>query len=402
MGLLTKEFIQRVKKATDLIDLVSEYTEITKAGPNLWTARCPHPDHEDSTPSFRICHNADGSWTWYCGGCHCGPKDTSAKKNRNYGSDCFAFVQWMSDHKKSKRKIGWRESVEILAKRAGIPMEEDKNDKSCELMYRMATVSSKKLISNEKAMGYLHERGIEDETIKKWKIGLKERQESGHHVSRIVFPLLAKYNRVVGESARAIEWGKESPFPKYRNSANSDIFHKGSYLYGLHNYNSNFPEIRITEGTMDVVTADQFGVQNVVATLGTAFTKDHAVMLENIGASPCFVMDGDDAGMKGIEKAVNLLKEHGLYAKVCILPKGMDLADLSLKFKEKTEEWIQEHTMMYWEFVLLDALGAFENQLMQLRAKAMPAIMEASKGTTSPEDEILMKSFVKERFGIFL
>jgi len=331
-----------------------------------------------------------------------GPKNISGKGERNVGSDCFAFIQWMSEHDGTDHKISWREAVEILAKRAGIPMETDQYDKAYQLLHKIAMKRHEALSDDNEALEYLWSRGLTDETIVKWKLGVTQKNEFGHDIKRISFPLLTKYDRVVGQSCRAIKWEHDSKFPKYWNSSNSEIFHKRSYLYGMHNYDSNFPELRITEGTMDVITADQFGVMNPVCSLGTAFTREHAMIIKNMGVSVCFCMDGDEAGLKGMRRAVDILKEFGVYAKVFIIPDNMDLAEFSLKMKEKTEEYIQEHSMMCWEFELQAAMKTFSSQLTALRAKAMPDIINASKCITSQEDKILMKSFVKEKFGIEL
>ena len=402
MGHLSREFIQRVKDATNLYDLISDYTELSSAGHNLWMARCPHPDHEDSTPSFRVRHNEDGGWSWWCGGCHCGPKNLKNKKNKNYGSDCFAFLQWISDYKGSKHKIEWREAVEILAKRAGIPMEEDKYDGYCKVLYGIAVKDHRGLRDLKDALEYLEGRGLDSDDLARWKIGARRLREMGEEVTRITFPLFSRYNRVVGVSERLLGWTRESRHPKYRNSRNNPVFNKSSYLYGLHRYDSNFPELRITEGAMDVVTADKFGVKNVVGTLGTAFTREHVHLIKALGAAPCFCLDGDAAGQKGTRKAVELLSEAGIYAKVCILPDGKDLADFSLELGDEIEEYIENHTMNYWEYLLIEPTKIYQAKLTEVREKILPAIIAASKGTTSPEDRLMMKSTVKERFGITL
>lgn len=401
MGRLTEAFIKRVKDATDLLDLIGEYTDLQPAGQNLWSGCCPHPDHNDATPSFRVCHNADGSWSWYCGGCHMGPKNLKSKVARNVGSDCFAFIQWMSEYKGSERVIGWREAVEMLAKRAGIPMEEDKYDKTYRVLYAIANTRHKALMEDAQALGYMKSRGITEETLHEWRIGVMTRKEMGDWVKRISFPLFSRHNRVVGESCRAIEYIKDvSRFPKYKNSANSDIFCKSNYFYGLHRYNSDTPELRITEGAMDVITASQFGAVNVVCTLGTALTKNHVQELKAIGATPCFCLDGDAAGLKGTKRAVAMLAEAGIYAKVCILPNGKDLAELSLELKDGIEEYIDAHSKMYWEFLLEEPIELYNVQLNRARAKILPLVMAASKGTTTPEDRVLMKNFVKEKVGL--
>lgn len=399
MALISRDLIDEIKKKTDLLKLVSEFTEVIPAGNNLWMAHCPHPDHEDSTPSFRICRNSNGDWSWYCGGCHMGPKDV---KHHNYGSDCFAFVSWMSDYKGSPHKIGWKEALEYLAERAGISLNTNEDNRNYKLKYLIAKKKNKELLKDSEAIKYLHDRGLTDKSIKEWLIGVSEKEEFGAKVKRISFPLLSKYNRAVGESNRAIHWDKTALYPKYRNSANSKSFHKGSYLYGLHRYDSSLKELYITEGQIDVILSSQVGMRNVVATLGTSFTKEHAMILKNMDVIPCFCMDGDEAGKKAVRRAVNILSEAEIFTKVFILPEGKDLADMALELKGELEDYIREHCMMYWEFLLQEPLAIFSAQLTQLRSKVLPEIKEAAKGITTDEDDLLMKSFVKERFGIYL
>jgi DNA primase len=332
-----------------------------------------------------------------------GRKNLTSKTLRNVGSDCFAFIQWMSEYKNTPHVIGWREAVEILAKRAGIPIEADKYDKTYRMLYAVADKRHHTLMRSLKALKYMRSRGITNETLEEWRIGLWNNHEFGQNTERINFPLFSQYNRVVGESARLIDWEKDKTnIPKYRNSSNSEIFNKSGYLYGIHRYNSDTPEVRITEGCMDVVTASQFGAINVVCTLGTAFTEEHVALIKSLKAVPCFCMDGDPAGIKGIARAVSLLAEHEIYAKVCILPNGKDLADLSLELKDEIEEWIEDHTMMYWEYLLQEPLRQYEAKLNEERRKILPMIKAADKGTTTPEDRILLKNFVKERIGIEL
>lgn len=330
-----------------------------------------------------------------------GPKNLKSKTLRNVGSDCFAFIQWLSEYKGSERTIGWREAVEMLSKRAGIPLEEDRYSNTYKMLYVIASKRHDNLMNDKEALLYMKSRGITEKTLEEWKIGVMLRQEHGDWIKRISFPLLSKYNQVIGESCRAINYLKGvSKYPKYKNSANSSYFHKSSYFYGIHRYNSDTPELRITEGAMDVITASQFGAVNVVCTLGTAFTKDHIQELKAIGATPCFCLDGDAAGLKGTKRAVAMLAEAGIYAKVCILPEGEDLAELALRLKDDIEEYIEMHTKMYWEYLLDEPIAIYNAQLNKARAKILPMVMAASKGTTTPEDRILMKNFVKEKVGL--
>lgn len=387
----TKELIEKIKRETNLLELVSEYTEVTKCSDELWTAKCPHPDHDDSNPSFRICRDKDGAWSWYCGGCHCGPKNI---KEKNYGSDCYAFVSWISDYKGSTHVIGWYEAVQILAKRAEILIEEDQNSKTYEVLRRIAYNKHLSLLKNTRALNYLHHRGLKDFSIKEWLIGLKK--------DRISFPLFSKYKQIQGESSRAITWNKDSQFPKYINSSNSKIFHKGSYLYGLHKIDVNFPEIRITEGQFDVILAYQYGAKNFVATLGTAFTSEHVKVIKSLNMTPCICMDSDPAGAKATKRIINLLMENGIYAKVFILPDQKDLAEIAYELEDELEEYVVAHSMSYWEYMLLEPLKSFNAQITDLRKKVLPEILHAKEGVANKEDYIIMRSYVKEKFGVEL
>ena len=113
-------------------------------------------------------------------------------------------------------------------------------------------------------------------------------------------------------------------------------------------------------------------------------------------------MDGDEAGQKAIRKAVNMLGEEGVFSKVFILPSGKDLADLSLESREETEKIISLNSMPYWRYELDSPLREFDSRMAELRSSVLPYVMKAKNGISNPQDEILMKSFVRERFGISL
>lgn len=119
--MFSSNFKDKIKQKINLLELIKEYTDLKPAGDNIWQGRCPHPDHDDTTPSFRVWKNNDNTWSWACMGCHVGKKDTKDNKYRNYGSDCFAFVQWMSDHKNSKHIYSFTESIMVLADKYNIP-----------------------------------------------------------------------------------------------------------------------------------------------------------------------------------------------------------------------------------------------------------------------------------------
>ena len=127
----TKQFIEKIKSC-GIVKYASQYTQLEKSG-YVYQGRCPHPDHNDSDPSFRVfIDQKTGSESWACMGCHCGKKDNK----ENFGSDNIAFVRWMSCNKKSTHVLNFVEAVKILAEFYCIPIEEDKYEfisKSCTL-----------------------------------------------------------------------------------------------------------------------------------------------------------------------------------------------------------------------------------------------------------------------------
>ena len=397
----SKEFLLEIKRKVNLKELVEEYTKVVPAGNNLWMARCPHPDHNDSTPSFRLCLNDNGIWSWYCGGCHMGTKNLKATE-KNYGTDCFAFVSWMSDYRGSKHIIKWREAVKILAQRAGVQITPDEDDKKLRLLKGVARARHQALLDDHDALSYLKERGVSYESIKRFMIGVSEKRELGSAAKRITFPLIDRWHCIRGETSRLIHWDKMSRQPKYRNSSNSAVFHKGEFFFGIHNYDETNKAVYITEGAMDVVLATQSGLKNVIATLGTSLTKEHAAILKDLGATPCLCMDGDEAGQKAVRRTIELLGKEDIFASVLMLPEGKDLADLAVELGKNLEKYVRLHTMTYWQYLLMEPLRIYDAQVSLLRSEIMADVVKASKGTCGINDRILMQSFVKERFGIEL
>ena len=402
--MISEAFKAKVKDATDLLKLAEEYTEMRSVGYNVWQGKCPHPDHDDSTSSFTVYYNKDGTWSWCCYGCSAERKNT---KKGSYGTDCFAFLMWLSNHKGSKRVLSWPQAVEALAKKAGIPMERGRNDDIYEVLKRRAKSYHKNLFPFVKR--YLYNRGLDDADIEEWMLGFGTFQETNYSpdgkrrkmdIPRIVFPLIGRYGHVFGSSRRKLGHEDDKSIPKYWNSPTSDYFHKKEYLYGIQKYDPSFEEIRITEGQMDVILAAKYGVRNIVAPLGTAFSEEHAKFIQKERKTPCFCLDGDAAGLKATKKKVSMLADMGVYAKVLILPDGMDMADMANMYKDELEEYVQANAMPYWQFILSEEATRYEARLNELRAQSLPAIKSALEGVKSDEDNLLLKSYLKERFGL--
>lgn len=346
----SREFIDKLKDSVNLLDLVSEYTEMHKAGPYLYTGRCPHPDHNDSDASFRINTKTN---TWCCYGCH------SDKKNKdlgNYGSDCIAFVEWVN-----KGSMSWIDCVKYLANKINLPLPVEKYEKQYDVNYKLMRKFENDLSQN--AFEYLRYRHITGTEIKKWNIGYDKFEK------RIVFPLLDSYNNVLGFNRRLITQETKGISRKYIHSADSEIFKKSHYLYGLNNIDKSFDYIILSEGVMDVILADKYGVPNVVCALGTALSEYQVDLLAKYNKEIIICYDSDEKGIKTMKKVVPLFESRNISTKIIILPKDKDLADMSMELKHDIKQYILDNMMTYGYYKMQNAINDFNKDLYNLYAK---------------------------------
>ena len=377
-----KETIARIKQSTDLLQLAREYTEMTPLAANLYGGCCPHPDHSDGTPSFRVWTD---SQSWACMACHSGKKDNHNKVDKtNFGSDCFAFVQWLSNG-----QMSWRDAVIYLANRANIQLEADPLQKHYDANLKLAQRYQDAL--TEPTVAYLCSRGLDNHDIAEWMIGENER--------RISFPLPDQYGRVVGFSERIKPW-EDRMDVKYRNSATSEWFHKSKYLYGSHQLDRSFPEIRITEGPMDKILGTKYGVKNLVAVLGTAFTDLHIELVINLGLTPVFCYDPDSAGFKGVSHAVQRLSEAGIFSRVFFPPAG-DLAEWA-QTCSNPEEHIQNTAIPYWQFQMQGLVNDYHRKMTWARLQIGSQVSEILQGIPNKTEQSIMSAYVRESLGFDL
>lgn len=375
-----QEFIDEIKDKVDLVKLVEEYTELKKCGVHTYIGQCPHPNHRDSDPSFRVFTKGYKTGnrinlydTWSCMGCHSGKKDEKSSE-KNFGSDCIAFIRWIEP---SKRK--WKDAVIYLANKYHIPIPTNENEPIYKNNKLIASSCSKAL--KGKSLDYLLNRGLTEKDIENWQIGTDG--------LKITFPLFDRYKNVLGFSRRWIDM-PEGAEDKYRNSASSSIFNKSMYLYGIHNLEDDFPEIRITEGPMDVIMANKYGLKNVVGTLGTAFTEGHVEIIKHYGKVPVFIFDGDEAGIKAINRATDLLARNGVYSKIFILPKGEDLFDYSLDVKYDIEKIISEQAITYGTYKIRNVAMEYVSKISEVQMQYIPKFQEIiSKAPNKKEMEVL-------------
>lgn len=346
---------ETIKERLGIVEVVGAYIKIEKTGAN-YKARCPF--HNEKTPSFFI---SPARNNYYCFGC-------GAK------GDIFTFVQEFE-------KIDFLGALKILAEKAGVTLEqfkyEKEKDSDLDKLRDVLEVSTvfyeNKLHSDygKDAVSYLNGRGLLDETIKTWRIGLATNEwrdlsdylkgknisqtfmervglikQTGTSVydrfrSRIMFPLFDSSGRVVGYSGRLFETEKnkseDSNAPKYLNSPDGELFNKSEILYGYHKAKEGirkFGYAILVEGQLDMLMSHQAGFNNTVATSGTALTRQHLDKIKRLTDNIMIVYDGDKAGLKASLRAWELALSIGMDVKIGNLPKGEDPASLILKDKE--------------------------------------------------------------------
>lgn len=345
-GLIPQSFIDDLINRLDIVDVVSSRVQLKKAGKN-YSACCPF--HKEKTPSFTV---SPDKQFYYCFGC-------------GAGGNALGFVM---DHD----NLDFPQAVEELARAAGmeVPREEGRRgqktrqptdsplypllDAAAEF-YRQALRSHP---TRKAAVDYLKGRGLSGEIARDFGLGfappgwdnllkhlgadtlqqkvmidaglLIENAESGKRYDRfrdrVMFPIRDSRGRIIAFGGRVLGDDK----PKYLNSPETPVFHKGQELYGLYEarkHNRNLDEIIVVEGYMDVIALAQQGLRNAVATLGTATSEEHLKRLFRVVPSVLFCFDGDQAGRKAawraLESTLSALQD-GRRARFLFLPEGED------------------------------------------------------------------------------
>ncbi len=347
MAFFPEEFIEQVRNANDITEVIGEYVQLERRGRNF-LGLCPF--HAEKTPSFNV--NPEKQ-LYYCFGCHA-------------GGTVFNFVM-------ETQKISFPEAVRALAMRANIPLPETAakspavraQQKEKQLLYRVNQWATeyfhrqlRQMPEAEKARDYLARRGFSSDLVQEMKLGyapagwtdlvaaaersrvplsalaklgliVPRRQQEGYYDrfrARVMIPITDERGRIVAFGGRVLDDSQ----PKYLNSPESVLFDKGRLLFGLHYAN---PFIRKTgsailvEGYMDCLSAWQFGIGHVVGTLGTALTIAQARLLKRYTDHVILCYDADGSGLQAALRGLDILLKAGLQVRVAILPSGQDPDD---------------------------------------------------------------------------
>ena len=338
--------INEIRNSIDILDVISKYVPLALRGKNYFGV-CPF--HDDHSPSMSVSKDKQIYKCFSCGAT----------------GNVFNFVM-------DYENVSFPEALKILSDITGISINginiKSSHKEVNKSLYDIYDVSSKLYINNlntcygVSAKEYLHNRGINDDLIREFDIGLslKERDlltrllvkknfsekdmlDSGLivrndygfsdiYINRIMFPLYDVSGKIVGYSGRVYN-GEDTS--KYINTRETAIFKKGEMLYNYHRAKESCRKknvVIITEGFMDVIRLHSVGITNVVAAMGTAFTKDHVKLIRKLARDVILLFDGDDAGAHATLSCSDLLLQYNISPKIVRLPENLDPDEYILKY----------------------------------------------------------------------
>jgi len=356
------EKIEEIRATADLVDVAGDYVQLKRSG-SRYMALCPF--HNEDTPSFSVDPDQN---LYYCFGC-------------GNGGDVFKFVQEIEG-------VGFLESVRVLADRYSIPLPEEEADPeaanereailhalrfAARFFYRQLTQTDR----GRPALDYLRQRGFTPETIKQFGLGyapdewdalltaaedeqldpatlekaglvVARNDGSGYYDryrGRVIFPIFSHIGKVLAFAGRILDEGADQP--KYINSPETDVYHKKEVLYGLRQAKRSIRktnEVLLVEGYTDVISLAQAGVENVVASSGTALTEGQVETLGRYAKRVLLLYDADEAGGRAAMRGMERVLEQGMGAYAVELPEGGDPDEfVQEQGGEAVTEYLDEH-----------------------------------------------------------
>ena len=414
MSTYPREVLEEIRGRIDIVDLVGAYVPLRRAG-NAFKALCPF--HDEKTPSFQV---NPARQIFKCFGC-------------SEGGDLFGFVMKIE-------RIGFSEAVELLADRAhvtlskdGDPQEGNRRRDLYEVNSWAATFFREAYASRagDACRAYVAARALDPAVVKEFGLGYAPGGEAiVHHGRRsgldpalleraglvrpsnrgggardlfwdprLVFPILDAQGRAVGFGGRTLD-GSE---PKYVNSPETEVFHKGRTLFAMDRLRGHKRDrpLFVAEGYTDVMMAVQSGVTGIVATLGTALTPEHARLLHRYADRIVLLYDGDRAGLMAAERGAQVLLKAGhVHLQVAVLPEGEDPCDFFQRLGPDGVVELEGRTIDLVEFLLQRTLERHEATSVAGRHAAAQSLLEVAVAMDDPVARDLFLGRVAERIRV--
>ena len=415
------EFIQRLLDETDIVSLVDSHIPLNKKGKDHW-ALCPFCD-DGNKPSFSVSQQKQ---FYYCFRCRA-------------SGNAIGFLMNYQSH-------DFQGAIEILANNAGLEIPKTGNDKNYEKnkkIFELNALATDFYVNNlykdgsqSEVKNYLLNRGINEETIKTFQIGfapkgwdnlstffkknldpelqkvdaglfkISEKNNKLYDVfrNRIIFPIKSHRDQIIGFGGRVID---PADNPKYLNSSDSDIFKKGRELYGLSEILKNkkrLNRIVVVEGYTDVLSLFSNDMNYAVATLGIATSKVHIDKLFTHVDEVIFCFDGDDAGVKAAESALNISLSglrDGKKIKFMFLPEGEDPSSLLEKEGKEEFEKRMENSKVLSEYLFENILKKYDDSI-ESKASAMKEFLDITQLMPSSNFKKIMFQEFSKKLGVEL
>lgn len=397
--------INEVRFKNDIVEVISSYLPLTKKGKNYFGV-CPF--HADTNPSMSVSREKQIYKCFSCGA----------------SGNVFNFVM-------DYEQVDFKEALNILAKRVGLTVGNFKptKEKKYEKYYKMYDLTVKfyqnNLNSEEgvKAKEYLASRKIDEDLIKRFKIGLSLREKdtltkillkkdytlkeledyglgNGHndlYINRIMFPLFDNNGDPVGFSGRIYNGSHDS---KYINTKETNIFKKGELLYNYHEAKESVREKKyliVVEGFMDVIRLASVGIDNVVALMGTALTKEQITLLKRLSNNIYLCLDGDKAGQKGIYQNGLLLEQENVNLYAIVLKDDLDPDEYVLKYGKASFESLLENPTSFSEFKVDYLKGDYNFASIDDKSKYINQVLASLSNVTDDiKKELILEKLAKD------
>ncbi|MGP8051164.1 MAG: DNA primase [Desulfobaccales bacterium] len=416
MAFIPEDKLLEIKDAARIEEVVGQYVQLTQKGRNL-LGLCPF--HADTSPSFTV---APEKGIFHCFGC-------------GAGGNVFSFLM-------QHQRLSFPEAVQELARRHGIPLtfkelgpEGSRETRKRTLAYEINQVAAGfyeatlKSAAGRPGRNYLAKRGLTPEVIQAFHLGyapdewdslrrhlqnrglsLEVAQDAGllaprsgggfydRFRNRIIFPIFDRQSRVLAFGGRVIGPGE----PKYLNSPESQLYHKGRSLYGLPQAAEALRQTGVAlvvEGYLDLIALQTRGIANVLATLGTALTREQVRLLKNLASKVVLVYDGDAAGIKAMQRAFPLFAQESLAVRVLALPPGQDPDDYARSRGVEIFKTAWEAAQPWFTFLLEGLIGSHGLEV-EGRVRILEELRPYFQSITDPVEQDLWLKTAARRLGV--